>query len=876
MLSASRRFATRASLFPLKTHSVTKIAPIYLRSNAYGPSVRAFSSWLSSSSAGNSGASFEQLSSDGDRLNYIRKMVQSDPRMGLSLIEQGWAAGKLPTTEAFAKEYCKAAFALKRFDNVDLNALSLMLHNELTAGMEANGGMSAAQMQQMLSASMMRSSGAAVGSGAGESADRPIFVANKPSSFKDQLWKLLGMGISTFIVLAFISTLFDPKAVASKMGMAPQSTVKQAEQSDKTFDDVVGVDEAKTELEEIVMYLKDPDRFTRLGGKLPRGVLLTGPPGTGKTLLAKAIAGEAEVPFFYSSGSEFEEMYVGVGARRVRDLFAAANANSPCIIFIDEIDAVGGSRNLKDQTAMKMTLNQLLVEMDGFQENNGVIVIGATNFADALDQALTRPGRMDRHIEVPLPDVGGRKEILELYSKKMPLSVEVDLEQIARGTPGYSGAELFNLMNQAAVKSSVLGDNAITMKMLEWAKDRISMGAERQSAILTAETMKLTAHHEAGHALVGILTDGSDPIHKATIIPRGRALGLVLQLPDGDQTSMTLKQMMARLDVCMGGRIAEEVMFGKENVTSGASSDIQQATRLARAMVTKYGLSDKIGAVFINNDPSQNDRGTRISDETLQEVDNEIKRLCDESYTRVTKLLQDNKHKLINVAEGLIKYETLAGAEVVELANTGKLVADGTNGKVRSQKPSRALKQIPTEGVGGPRKRLAPTHNPAATPRQTPASKPQPKPQPLQRKATTPKAEPAAGEKPAVPPNPLGGFSSWFSAPSSPAAANPTTPPATPAGTSGTANINNRAIPSPPALTRGSTSTSTEVRVRNINGKMVEESTTTVVSKDPQTGAVSRTTTRRIRGPPVIVDQNTPPTDAEDKKSATKEDPKKP
>ena len=339
---------------------------------------------------------------------------------------------------------------------------------------------------------------------------------------------------------------------------------------------------------------------------------------------------------------------------------------------------------------------------------------------------------------------------------------------------------------------------------------------------------------------------------------------------------MTLKQMMARLDVCMGGRIAEEVMFGKENVTSGASSDIQQATRLARAMVTKYGLSDKIGAVFINNDPSQNDRGTRISDETLQEVDNEIKRLCDESYTRVTKLLQDNKHKLINVAEGLIKYETLAGAEVVELANTGKLVADGTNGKVRSQKPSRALKQIPTEGVGGPRKRLAPTHNPAATPRQTPASKPQPKPQPLQRKATTPKAEPAAGEKPAVPPNPLGGFSSWFSAPSSPAAANPTTPPATPAGTSGTANINNRAIPSPPALTRGSTSTSTEVRVRNINGKMVEESTTTVVSKDPQTGAVSRTTTRRIRGPPVIVDQNTPPTDAEDKKSATKEDPKKP
>jgi hypothetical protein len=420
------------------------------------------------------------------------------------------------------------------------------------------------------------------------------------------------------------------------------------------------------------------------------------------------------------------------------------------------------------------------------------------------------------------------------------------------------------------VKSSVLGDDAISMKMLEWAKDRISMGAERQSAIITAETMKLTAHHEAGHALVGILTEGSDPIHKATIIPRGRALGLVLQLPDGDQTSMTLKQMKARLDVCMGGRIAEEIMFGKEAVTSGASSDIQQATRLARAMVTKYGLSDKIGAVFINNDPSQNDRGTMISDETLMEVDSEIKRLCDESYARVTKLLTDNKHKLVNIAEGLIKFETLSGAEVVELANTGKLVADGSNGSIRSQKPSRELQQIPTEGVGGPKKRpKATTPAPDTTRRPAPA---------LQRKLNPPltataSAVPKSKENAEASSNPLAGFSSWFSAP----AAKPAEP--------GSATTNNNPNPERPAVAsnapaptlsmmkRGQTSTTTEVRVRNVNGKMVEESTTTVVSKDPQTGAISKTTTRRIRGPPVIVGNDS---EAAEKKIEAKEEPKSP
>jgi ATP-dependent metalloprotease len=358
----------------------------------------------------------------------------------------------------------------------------------------------------------------------------------------------------------------------------------------------------------------------RQGGKLPSGLLLMGAPGTGKTLLARAIAGEAGVPFFYASGSEFEEMYVGVGARRMRDLFEAAKKRSPCIIFIDEIDAVGSSRQLKEQQAMKMTLNQMLVEMDGFEQNQGIIVIGATNYADILDDALTRPGRFDRHVVVPLPDIKGRKQILgtrslsfsrfslmtalifvlphvdflgadvaccdtELYAKKTPLAKDVDLSVLARGTPGMSGAELFNLVNQAALYASVKGETAVNMKAFEYSKDKIMMGAERKTAVISPETARMTAYHEGGHALVALKTAGADPVHKATIMPRGQALGMVMQLPAGDQTSQSRKQMLARLDVCMGGRVAEEMMFGADEVTSGASSDIRQATSLARSMV---------------------------------------------------------------------------------------------------------------------------------------------------------------------------------------------------------------------------------------------------------------------------------------------------
>jgi ATP-dependent metalloprotease len=479
---------------------------------------------------------------------------------------------------------------------------------------------------------------------------------------------MIGSALKTVFIVsigfACIGALLDDKGIGRGMGGMNSNSkhVQEAEQDGRKvkFEDVKGVEEAKAELEEIVMYLKDPSKFTRLGGKLPRGLLLTGPPGTGKTLLAKAIAGEADVPFFYSSGSQFEEVYVGLGAKRIRELFEAAKKKAPAIIFIDEIDAVGGTRRLKDQSALKMTLNELLVQLDGFDENNGIIVIGATNFMESLDEALLRPGRFDKHVSVPLPDVGGRKEILEMYAKKTKLSKDVDLNILARGTTGFSGADLFNLMNQAALKASVDGLNAINMTVLEFAKDKILMGAERKTAVITAETARCTAYHEAGHALVAVLTEGATPIHKATIMPRGSALGMVTMLPEGDQTSQSLKQMLAFLDVAMGGRVAEELIFGKPEVTSGASSDILNATRVARNMVTKFGFSDEVGIVFHGG----NNGEESASAETRARIDSEVKKLTEQAYKRAKDLLSRHsvEHKLL--AETLLEYETLTGDEV--------------------------------------------------------------------------------------------------------------------------------------------------------------------------------------------------------------------
>ena len=433
-----------------------------------------------------------------------------------------------------------------------------------------------------------------------------------------------------------------------------------SEQSRKTFDDVKGCDEAKAELQEIVEYLKNPDLFTKLGGKLPKGVLLSGPPGTGKTLLARAVAGEAGVPFFYRAGSEFEEMFVGVGSKRVRQLFKAAKAKMPCIIFIDEIDAVGTSRKAFE-TQSRKTLNQLLTEMDGFEQNEGIIVIAATNIPEQLDPALTRPGRFDRLVHVPNPDIGGRREILKHYLLNKPVADDVDVESIARGTSGFSGAELFNLVNMAAVQAAVSGETLISLERLEWAKDRIIMGVERKSAVLTEESKKLTAYHEAGHAIVALRTPGAMPVHKATIVPRGNALGMVTQLPDKDETSITRKQLLARLDVCMGGRVAEELIFGKDEVTTGALSDLQQATRLATYMVGEVGLSALVGPVHVDS----MSKGGRRATEAL--VDKEVVQLLRDSHARVTKLLTRHTADLHALSAEMLAKETLTGSEIVRL-----------------------------------------------------------------------------------------------------------------------------------------------------------------------------------------------------------------
>jgi ATP-dependent metalloprotease len=384
--------------------------------------------------------------------------------------------------------------------------------------------------------------------------------------------------------------------------------------------------------------------------------------------LAKAIAGEADVPFFYSSGSQFEEVYVGLGDKRIRELFEAAKKKAPAIIFIDEIDAVGGTRKLKDQSALKMTLNELLVQLDGFDENNGIIVIGATNFVESLDTALLRPGRFDKHVSVPLPDVGGRKAILEMYAAKTKLAKDVDLAVLARGTTGMSGADLYNLMNQAALKASIDGLNSITMAVLEYAKDKILMGAERTSAVITPETAKCTAYHEAGHAVVAVLTEGASPIHKATIMPRGQSLGMVTMLPEGDQTSQSFKEMIAFMDVAMGGRVAEELSFGKDAVTSGAMSDIQGASRVARAMVTKYGFSDEVGIVFHGGNSGEES----ASEETRARIDAEVKKMTHDAYKRAKDLLSKYSYEHRLVAETLLEYETLTGDEVRDLVKKRK------------------------------------------------------------------------------------------------------------------------------------------------------------------------------------------------------------
>ncbi|WP_407049933.1 ATP-dependent zinc metalloprotease FtsH [Methyloraptor flagellatus] len=443
-----------------------------------------------------------------------------------------------------------------------------------------------------------------------------------------------------------------------------------------TFEDVAGVDEAKEDLQEIVEFLRDPQKFQRLGGRIPRGCLLVGPPGTGKTLIARAVAGEANVPFFTISGSDFVEMFVGVGASRVRDMFEQAKKNAPCIIFIDEIDAVGRHRGAGlggGNDEREQTLNQLLVEMDGFEANEGIIIIAATNRPDVLDPALLRPGRFDRQIVVPNPDVNGREKILKVHARKVPMAPDVDLRVLARGTPGFSGADLMNLVNEAALLAARRNKRLVTMSEFEDAKDKVMMGAERKSMAMSEEEKKLTAYHEAGHAIVGLSVPAGIPVHKATIIPRGRALGMVKFLPEGDRYSMKYKEFTSQLAVAMGGRVAEEIIFGKENITSGASGDIEQATKMARAMVTRYGYSDELGTVMYGENQDEVflgmsvSRQQNISEATAQKIDAEVRRLVEEGYATAKKIISEKREEFVAVAEALLEYETLTGDEIKDL-----------------------------------------------------------------------------------------------------------------------------------------------------------------------------------------------------------------
>ncbi|MGG7645641.1 ATP-dependent zinc metalloprotease FtsH [Rhodovulum sp. YNF3179] len=438
-----------------------------------------------------------------------------------------------------------------------------------------------------------------------------------------------------------------------------------------TFDDVAGIDEAKDDLEEIVEFLRNPQKFSRLGGKIPKGALLVGPPGTGKTLLARAVAGEAGVPFFTISGSDFVEMFVGVGASRVRDMFEQAKKNAPCIVFIDEIDAVGRSRGVGyggGNDEREQTLNQLLVEMDGFEANEGIIIVAATNRPDVLDPALLRPGRFDRQVQVPNPDIKGREKILGVHARKVPLGPDVDLRIIARGTPGFSGADLANLVNEAALMAARAGRRFVTMEDFENAKDKVMMGAERRSMVMTEDEKKLTAYHEAGHAVVGMNVPQHDPIHKATIIPRGRALGLVLSLPERDQLSVTLTKYKSKIAMAMGGRVAEELVFGPENVTSGAASDIQQVSKIARAMVTQFGFAEELGYVDYANEQQSflgaYGGGAQHSEEMQKRIDAKVKEIVDEGYETAKRILTEKRDDLERLAQGLLEYETLTGDEI--------------------------------------------------------------------------------------------------------------------------------------------------------------------------------------------------------------------
>ena len=537
--------------------------------------------------------------------------------------------------------------------------------------------------------------------------DKGVSISASP--IDEKMPSLLGVLLSWFPMLLLIAVwiFFMRQMQGGKggaMGFGKSKAKMMNEVKGKvTFNDVAGVEEAKEEVEEVVEFLKDPRKFSRLGGKIPRGCLLVGPPGTGKTLLARAIAGEAGVPFFTISGSDFVEMFVGVGASRVRDMFEQGKKHSPCIIFIDEIDAVGRSRGAGlggGNDEREQTLNQLLVEMDGFDTNEGVIIIAATNRPDVLDPALLRPGRFDRQVVVSNPDIIGREKILKVHAKKISMAQDVNLRTIARGTPGFSGADLANLVNEAALLAARKNKRIVTGQEFDEAKDKVMMGAERRSMVMTDEEKKLTAYHEAGHAIVTINEKAAYPIHKATIIPRGRALGMVMQLPERDEVSQTREQLHAQMAIAMGGRVAEEIIFGEDKVTTGAASDIDQATKRARAMVMKAGLSKELGPVAYGENEEEVFLGRSVarqqnmSEETAKKVDTEIRKIVDRGYERAKKILNEKIDDLHKLAKALLTYETLSGEEIEELINKNIYPKGKEDLKIEDQEDSSALGSI--------------------------------------------------------------------------------------------------------------------------------------------------------------------------------------
>jgi cell division protease FtsH len=532
-----------------------------------------------------------------------------------------------------------------------------------------------------------------------------VAIEAGPQEEKNVLFLVLAQWAPIILIVAF--WIFMLRQMQSNGGKAmgfgkSRARLLTERQGRVTFDDVAGIEEAKTELEEIVDFLKDPQKFQRLGGKIPKGCLLVGPPGTGKTLLARAIAGEANVPFFTISGSDFVEMFVGVGASRVRDMFEQGKKNAPCIIFIDEIDAVGRHRGAGlggGNDEREQTLNQLLVEMDGFEANEGVILIAATNRPDVLDPALLRPGRFDRQIVVPNPDINGREQILKVHMRKVPLAPDVDARTIARGTPGFSGADLANLVNEAALMAARAGKRVVTMFDFEQSKDKVMMGAERRSMVMTEEEKTMTAYHEGGHAIVNIHVAGNDPLHKVTIIPRGRALGVTWALPEKDRLSITKEFLEAKIAMCFGGRIAEQLIYGENHLNSGASSDIKHATSMARAMVTEYGMSEKLGPLrYVDNQEEvflghSVTRSQTISGATAKMIDEEVRRIVEEGEAKAREILTAHLEELHVLAKGLLEYETLNADEVKDLL-AGKPIRQGGD----HSGPHKPRSSIPTTG----------------------------------------------------------------------------------------------------------------------------------------------------------------------------------